>query len=276
MEQQPQELSTTSLEVDILALMDKRLPTYVTNCLKAAGYDELEIIASMDITDGEGNSISTIERYIEKTHKSNPEMLLPCCTPESMNSLPFEFPPGHRIRICKFVEEVKQLSKNLSLKAVSSQHTKQCITAKKTKLVDRAANQALLSVDDVSCQVLESVKDWICKAKLMHLSSLKEKTHYSVVVKGQNNGKIAAAVNCGMCNKSIRLQLQNSCFILSNWTRHVRKCAALHNVVDPNQPALFSKQSVAPSANQCLTKPAVAKTISSSVSLNDKPEQVFH
>ena len=201
MEQQPQQQSATSLEVDIFTLMDKRLPSYVMNCLKAAGFDELEVIASMDITDGEENSISKIERYIEKRHKNNPEMLPPCSTPESMNSLPFEFPPGHRIRICKFVEEIKQLSKNMSHKAVS-QCTKQCKTAKKTKLTDKAANQVLLSVDDVHCQVLESLKEWIRKAKLMHLNSLKEKTHYSVTVKDQNDGQISALVNCIMCCKS--------------------------------------------------------------------------
>jgi len=273
MEQQPQQQSATSSEVDIFALMDKQLPSYVVNCLRAAGFDELEVIASMDITDGEENSINKIERYIEKRQKNNPEMLPPCCTPESMNSLPFEFPPGHRIRICKFVDEIKQLNKNMSHKAVS-QRTKQCTTTNKTKLTDKAANQVLLSVNDVYCQVLESLKEWIHRAKLTHLNSLKEKTHYSVTVKDQNHGQIAALVNCIMCRKSICLQLVNNRFILSNWTKHVKKCAARHNVNDPSQPTLFSKQLEA--ASKSLTEATVATTNSSLVLLNNQPEQVFH
>ena len=169
MEQQPQQQPATNLEVDVLTLMNKRLPNYVMNCMRAAGFDELEVIASMNITDNEENIINKIERYIDKRHKSNQEMFPPSCTLESMNSLPFEFPPGHRIRICKFVEEIKQLYKNTSLKAVlPRQGTKPCTTAKKTN--DDAADQVLLSVHDVNCQVRESLKEWVRKEKSMHLS----------------------------------------------------------------------------------------------------------
>jgi len=58
-------------QVDLVALMEKRLPSYVINCLRAAGFDELEVKASMDIIDGEESSTSKIERYIEKRHKGN-------------------------------------------------------------------------------------------------------------------------------------------------------------------------------------------------------------
>ena len=100
------------LEVDVLSLTEDRLPRYVVNSLRATGYDELEVIASMDVTQGEVSScITTIEEYIERQHNSNTDMLLSCCLPESENSLHFEFPPGHRIIICKFVKEVKELYK---------------------------------------------------------------------------------------------------------------------------------------------------------------------
>ena len=128
------------------------------NCMRAAGFDDLKVIASMNITDDEKNSISKIERYIDKRHKSNQEIFPPSCTLESMNSLPFEFPPRHHIRICKFVEEIKQLYKNKSLRAVLP-HTKLCTTAKKTN--DNAVDQVLLSVYDFNCQVRESLKEWV-------------------------------------------------------------------------------------------------------------------
>jgi len=59
-----------SLEVDALELMEKRLPRYVMNCLQAAGYDDLEAIASMDVAEGEkSNCISMVEEHIERHHK---------------------------------------------------------------------------------------------------------------------------------------------------------------------------------------------------------------
>ena len=61
-------------------------------------------------------------------------MLPSSCTLESMNSLPFEFPPGHHNRICEIVEEIKQLFKNMSLKAVLL-HTKPGTTVKKTMIM---------------------------------------------------------------------------------------------------------------------------------------------
>ena len=57
----------SSLEVDVLELMEKQLPRYVVNCLQATGYDDL---ASMDVAEGEtSNSISTVEEHIERRHK---------------------------------------------------------------------------------------------------------------------------------------------------------------------------------------------------------------
>ena len=50
-------------KVDVNVLMQEQLPRYVVNCFQAAGYDELEVIASMDTTEGETNSISKIEKY---------------------------------------------------------------------------------------------------------------------------------------------------------------------------------------------------------------------
>ena len=61
-------------KVDVNLLMQEQLPSYVVNCFHAAGYDELEVIASMDTTEGETNSISKIKKYIDSHHKSNPDI----------------------------------------------------------------------------------------------------------------------------------------------------------------------------------------------------------
>ena len=70
-----------------------------------------------------------------------------------MNSLPFEFLPGNHNKICEFVEEIKQMFKNMSLKAVLP-HTKPGTTVKKNN--DNVEDQVLLSVHDVNFQVCES------------------------------------------------------------------------------------------------------------------------
>ena len=58
--------------------MEKRLPRYAMNCFQAAGYDDLEEIASMDVSKGKKiNCISTVEEHIERRHKSNANMLPP-------------------------------------------------------------------------------------------------------------------------------------------------------------------------------------------------------
>jgi len=117
------------------------------NCLQAAGYDDLEVIASMDVAEGEKSScISKIEEFIEK------QCLPPQYPSESVNSIPFEFPPGHRVRICNFVHKVKQLYKTPASKGIKSS-----AMLRKAKPTDQELIQVSLSVDEVTLQVLESI-----------------------------------------------------------------------------------------------------------------------
>ena len=207
--------------------MQKRLPRYVVNCLQAAGYDELEVVASMDTTEGDGSSISKIENYIEKRHKSNPEML-PSYPSESFNSLSFEFPPGHRIRIRNFVEEVKQIyrDKLSSSKAVSAQQVRSTTAAKRLKIMSPPEDQFPLTAEEITCQMHESIRKWIEQQKRMALHSLKQGKHYFVIVSNHGNGENSVVVNCGICHTSVRLHLLNRHYQLSNWTRHVKRCTS--------------------------------------------------
>lgn len=58
---EPPATQDSLLEVDVNLLMQKQLPRI--NCLQATGYDELEVIASMDTNEGEVSSISKIKKY---------------------------------------------------------------------------------------------------------------------------------------------------------------------------------------------------------------------
>ena len=49
---------------DLLKKMKSYLPSYITNCFLAAGFDSAEVIASMDLSTKPGNSLYVMENYI--------------------------------------------------------------------------------------------------------------------------------------------------------------------------------------------------------------------
>lgn len=83
--------------------MKEKLPSYVYKCFVAAGFDTLEVIAEMTITDGPGNSIDEIQQFISQEFPDN----VKCGRGK-------KFPPGHRLRIKNFISDVKLLLKKQS------------------------------------------------------------------------------------------------------------------------------------------------------------------
>ena len=209
---------TAITEIDVIPLMQRRLPKYVANCLQAAGYDEQEVIATMDTSEGEKNSISKIEKYIEIHHKINPDMLPNSLSslPSSITALPFEFPPGHRIRICNFVQEVKQACRN----------TVSTINNRSSTIIAQTKNQITLSADEINSQVCENITKWIKQQKKITLNSLKNGKHYSVDVNETSKGHFSVHIRCILCHTSIRLQQfkGSTRYQISNWCRHVKMC----------------------------------------------------
>jgi len=230
---------TEEVEVDVISLMEQKLPRYVMNCLKAAGYDEKEVIASMDTGDDENNSMTKIEKYIDKHYKNNPDM---CPTISSSGTeLPFEFPPGHRIRICNFVEEVKRTFKLKlsSRKAVSSSNVRSTpIAVKKPKIMAQAEKPSPLLADEIECRVQESIAKWLSRQENLALNRLENEKHYSVTTTDHGNGQISVQVNCFICHISVRLHPYNSHYQISNWTRHIKKCGARIGGVSSKQTKL--------------------------------------
>ena len=72
--------------------MKDALPPYIVKCFTTAGFDTMQVILKMDVSDEPGNSIEQIERFISDEH------------PDLLTSKSKKFPPGHRIRIQQFVE----------------------------------------------------------------------------------------------------------------------------------------------------------------------------
>lgn len=252
-------------EIGIITIMQKELPLYIVKCFSLAGYDEKEVIMSMDTSNKEGNSISIIEKYIDQRHKNDPEVSpgVSSTHPE----LPFMFPPGHRIRIRNFVKMFKETSTSSSKRLLDAS-ADQAKTAKrhKTNPVSHVHNYShkVLSSTEIACQVRESIKNWSQKPKNERFKHLEDEKHYLVLVNEEGND-FTVKVACLQCpaRTAIRLQKVNDHYQISNWTKHVGNCfkSSLDNQPTLNQ--LFSKGSNTTNSKTC-------KVAESSTSLSVK------
>ena len=99
---QEAEQGSSNVTCGVVTLMKQRLPEYIVNCFISSGYDEMEVISTMDTSDKEHNSIDKIEKFIQRKYANS-------AAHNPFPSPTFEFPPGHRIRICNFVKEVERV-----------------------------------------------------------------------------------------------------------------------------------------------------------------------
>ena len=99
---QEAEQGSSNVTCGVVTLMKQRLPEYIVNCFISSGYDEMEVISTMDTSDKEHNSIDKIEKFIQRKYANS-------AAHNPFSSPTFEFPPGHRIRICNFVKEVERV-----------------------------------------------------------------------------------------------------------------------------------------------------------------------
>ena len=64
-----------SPEDDAMKSLEKKLPPYVVNCLKAAGFDSVDAICSMDVSERCKNSIRVIENYVEQYYNTHQKFI---------------------------------------------------------------------------------------------------------------------------------------------------------------------------------------------------------
>ena len=214
-------------ELDITALMHSALPSYVVKCLILAGYDEKEVIKSMDTSEKVGNSISMIEQYIEERHKDDPDLIPGVSTTHP--EFPFQFPPGHRIRICNFVRKVKDMCKDYkSFDKQTCNSDRSVAMIKKCKVATTDASRAFtepLSAKEIACQVHGSIHKWTQQPKNAAFRLLEDGTHFSVHIIEEAKHCFSVKVTCTSCHTAIRLQKINQHYQISNWTKHVKNCA---------------------------------------------------
>ena len=88
-----------SPEEDAMKSLEKKLPPYVVNSLKAAGFDSADAICSMNVSEHHENSIHAIENYVEQYYSTHQNLFANpsgCVQPK-----PFKFPPDHQMQIIK-------------------------------------------------------------------------------------------------------------------------------------------------------------------------------
>ena len=153
-----EEIPDKAGEIDIVELMEERLPPYVVRCFLAAGYDTPEVISSMDICENESNSVNVIESFIQKYYAGNREFYSDM-VPDMQH--PFVFSPGHRVRICSFISEVKHKycanqRKDKHFSSIAPQKSKSRASSKprsKQRDSDTEPESGELTISSVSNQV---------------------------------------------------------------------------------------------------------------------------
>ena len=167
---------------------------------------------------------------------------------------PFIFPPGHRLRICNFVSDVK-----LKLKTMSQVSSHSC--GKKKRKLSFIASKTCKSEEQgskkykggatfvqkesdtesdsdskpaslvVASQVRTSIGKWAKKQRCAKLRSLKENKEFSIIVSSiTKSNALSVSVRCSACNSCVRLGLKNGNHLISNWTRHAYGCKKLHGM----------------------------------------------
>ena len=243
-------------------LMRKRLPEYIVKCLLASGYDKLDVICGMNTTETPRNCIEKVETFVNIRHSNNKEYNPTLCQP-------FEFPPGHRSRISKFVSELNHLRAKTKEKDIEKSRKRKCkgfssrvsVACKKSKNQDEHEPIDLTSTDDrepvdvtvvtVSKQVRASLRNW-SKKQESGFNNLHEDKHYVFnVIPKENPRFFTVALRCAKCQIIIQIHQKDTCssschspYPISNFTRHIKLCfsktAKVHVQSQPSMYDIFS------------------------------------
>jgi hypothetical protein len=203
-----------SLTTAALMLMKKYLPEYIVNCFVAAGYDTLDVIADMDVSDKPGNTLEEIATFIAKEYPGDPRFVRGTMSRSSV------FPPGHRRRIASFVKHVNHLQEE---KKRSSRKRRTMSSTHPPKKKRSDANTCGSSDSESSCSqfsmmgdVRQQVAKWQRQQKNSKLRELKEHDHFEVKVSMAEGGRPIASVLCKMCGRSSTLGVKCGKVLISN------------------------------------------------------------
>ena len=235
-------------------------------------FDTLDTLARMDVGNQPGNSI---EEYISSNFPGDARYM----HAPLLGSM-CKFPPGHRIRIERFVQEMRSshLCHDLFNDAVPAVATK-----KKKKNCEPSAVQApdggipatTESTTSIVSRLRQQINEWQRRMSDERLRSLQEDVHYELTVKEEQ-----AVLSCKLCSKNVTLSSKHKKLILSNWTRHINTCfkRPKEHQIDKyfvqNLPLPIDKPCTSKSAT--FLKPPVPSISSSALLLSTSPTVTMH
>ena len=246
---------------ELLSLMKEKLPIYVVKCFLASGYDCEENISYMN-----EDAVNAMEKFVQKrfSHESSMQSQFLPIDPDSL----FEFPPGHKASIFRFIKQVKENhntkhSQIFNCKEKSSHNdgrvsNKRANTtpsnevahySKKMKTCSSSTSPTghLIQFDSKVHDDLKSqINEWVENHARGMLKDLAE-DHYSIALSKERAG---VNIHCHLCNKDIKLQptSKKDKFRISNWTKHIKSCFLLN--FNPGQTKLAFKP-ILDSAGEC-------------------------
>ncbi len=216
---------------EFLSLMHNKLPPYVVKCLLAAGFDVVEVVASMDISEKPGNTIEAIEKFINQHFSDKDEY--------TMSLKPFVFPPGHRMRLSNFVSQLRAARHVIATRKTNvrlpTRISRQQATIATSNDGDATQGDSSISVGDASTHIRSLIAKWVQRQSMQPAcpySTLTENEHFVVKVSRVAMSRLSAFVECCACKSNIKLQtrtqgINTPSYLISNWTRHVKRCSLL-------------------------------------------------
>jgi hypothetical protein len=206
---------------------------YVVQCLLAAGYDAVDAISAID-----DDTISEIEKYIDKRKQHYPQCMRPdwSSRPDGsrpddtcQSSLPFEFPPGHRIRINKFAQTIKsQFTPKVSFPPSKKRKCKDSLTSSKKKKYEDSESESETKEDihSVTGTIRKKILKWTHDFQKGKYAKVIEGKHYSIKVKQStiNPTTCDASIVCICGNSYVASKKPNGERVISNWSKHFKVC----------------------------------------------------
>ena len=302
-----QELNEVPTNVFTSVTTPHTVPDYIQNTLLALGYDRLQTIARLDVSEtGQTNDIDRILNYVKQKFPNDTRLVIVIIvnyfdvalhlycrfSRGDWACLEPDIPPGHRILLSNFVKDVRK-QVNPYVKKVKSYHTKgvhptNSLTTKECHLSavsDRTGDSSTasdLGVDDPvdlaenTLKIRKQIITWQHAQNNIHLRQLKEHKEYRVIVEPNANpqSNFSAAILCIMCDKKVILGVSQSKVVrLSNWIRHVKGCVQQNRGKQTSQLALTSFFGSSGSGSPAAVTPDLSMPVSSSnVTTPDLPQ----
>ena len=222
------------MDEDLLESMKQTLPKYAVNCFIYAGYDNIPVITQMITAEGPQNSLDQIENFVLKHYLNDKSCYPPTVTENTNLSSDFKptfvFPPGHRVLITSFINDIKgkhMLKCKDTRKRVTNDQT---VSAKKVK-VDQPSSSNSFDLEFIFDDVLKRIIKWQRKQDCDKILELREHQHYTVNCQLNNSNQLDVSVSCERCKSRYKLNHKtepcgNTVVMISNWTSHIKKCIA--------------------------------------------------